>query len=179
MFVGLPGEPREKGFTLLEMAICVVVILILVVLGVACARKIQSKAEMVQCSANLKSLYIATTGYMTDHKQWPQIIVDPKIMQFTKEWIAALRPYKIDERSWVCPTIQRKLKKPDLTIPKNQRLDYIPTPFGPHSNKPFQWSTQPWFLEVGNSHGNGNLLIFMDGSIRPFGDMARLPKTGN
>lgn len=167
----------NQGFTLLELATCLIIVLILAILGMASVSKIRDKADIAQCSANLKTLYIGTAGYVQDNKQWPQIKVDPKLRVFTKEWIAALRPYGVDERSWVCPTIQRKLGKPDLSDEKKQRLDYVPTPFGPHQNKPFQWSTQPWFIEVGNSHGNGNLIIFPDGSIRPFGDMAQLPKS--
>jgi hypothetical protein len=30
---------------------------------------------------------------------------------------------------------------------------------------PFQWPRQPWFAEIGNVHGNGNLIVFADGSI--------------
>jgi hypothetical protein len=30
---------------------------------------------------------------------------------------------------------------------------------------PHQWPRQPWFAEVGDGHGHGNLIIFTDGSI--------------
>jgi hypothetical protein len=28
-----------------------------------------------------------------------------------------------------------------------------------------QWPRQPWFVETGDVHGNGNLVVFTDGSI--------------
>ncbi len=30
---------------------------------------------------------------------------------------------------------------------------------------PHQWPRQPWFVEAGDVHGHGNLIIFTDGSI--------------
>jgi len=30
---------------------------------------------------------------------------------------------------------------------------------------PHEWPRQPWFAEVGNVHGNDNIIVFTDGSI--------------
>src|ERR1700730_521281 len=30
---------------------------------------------------------------------------------------------------------------------------------------PHEWPTQPWFIETGDVHGTGNLIVFTDGSI--------------
>jgi len=32
---------------------------------------------------------------------------------------------------------------------------------------------QPWFAETGNVHGNGNLIVFTDGSISDFNTVAK------
>jgi hypothetical protein len=45
------------------------------------------------------------------------------------------------------------------------RIDYIPMPFDDKPTTPHQWPRQPWFVEAGDVHGHGNLIIFTDGSI--------------
>jgi hypothetical protein len=54
---------------------------------------------------------------------------------------------------------------PDYSKPENAPLDYMPMPFDDKPTTPHQWSRQPWFVEIGDVHGNGNLIIFTDGSI--------------
>jgi len=58
------------------------------------------------------------------------------------------------------------LNNPDLTVPKNQRVDYNATPFDPEPQTPYKWTTQPWFVEVGNFHGEGPLIIFSSGQVK-------------
>jgi Biotin and Thiamin Synthesis associated domain len=67
--------------------------------------------------------------------------------------------------SWICPTIQDLMRGPDYSRPENARLDYMPMPFDDKPTTPHQWPRQPWFVETGDVHGNGNLIIFTDGSV--------------
>ena len=53
----------------------------------------------------------------------------------------------------------------DYSKPENARIDYMPMPFDDKPTTPHQWPRQPWFVEVGDMHGNGNLIIFTDGSV--------------
>jgi hypothetical protein len=55
-------------------------------------------------------------------------------------------------------------------LPQNARLDYMPMPF---DDKPTTSHQQPWFVETGDVHGSGNLLVFADGSI---GDLKTIPR---
>jgi hypothetical protein len=57
------------------------------------------------------------------------------------------------------------LHNPDLTNPANVRVDYVAMPFDDKPTTPHQWPRQPWFVETVDVHGNGNLIIFTDGSI--------------
>jgi hypothetical protein len=57
------------------------------------------------------------------------------------------------------------LGNPDYLKPENTRIDYIPMPFDDKPTTPHQWPRQPWFVEAGDVHGHGNLIIFTDGSI--------------
>ncbi len=60
---------------------------------------------------------------------------------------------------------------PDYNDPAHARIDYIATPFDDKPFTPHQWPRQPWFIESGDVHGNGNLLIFTDGSISEVNDL--------
>ena len=116
--------------------------------------------------ANLRSLHAAANSYVMDNKQWPQIpYAKPGDPQYTKSWIEALEPYGITHKNWICPTIQKLLKSPDYTKTPDLRIDYAATPFDEHYQTPYKWATQPWFVEKADVHGNGNLMIYRDGTI--------------
>jgi hypothetical protein len=76
-----------------------------------------------------------------------------------------LKPFGADQKTWICPTVQNLLGNPDLSDPANLRVDYAATTFDDKPITPHQWPKQPWFAEVGDVHGNGNLIIFTDGTI--------------
>ena len=48
---------------------------------------------------------------------------------------------------------------------ENYRADYVAMPFDGKRITPSRWPNQPWFVERGNMHGNGNLLILANGSV--------------
>ena len=96
---------------------------------------------------------------------WPQVTtkgVDSKAA--ATAWIATLRPYGLEQINWICPTQQKLMQNPDLSDPDNARIDYVATPFDRNPMTPMRWAKQPWFVESGDVHGNGNLLIFPDGT---------------
>ncbi len=119
--------------------------------------------------ANLRSLYVATESYIQQNGAWPQIPIkddsDADEQDYAKAWIESLRPFGIAEKHWICPTIQSSLGNPDYMRAENKRIDYASTPFDDKTMSPHQWPKQPWFIEAGDVHGNGNLIIFTDGSI--------------
>ena len=61
--------------------------------------------------------------------------------------------------------MQDLLHNPDYSKPENARADYFAMPFDNKPTTPHQWPRQPWFVETADVHGNGNLIIFTDGSI--------------
>ena len=118
--------------------------------------------------ANLKNLGVGANLYMQSRGEWPQIsanllISDPPA--HAKAWISALEPFGMSRQVWICPTSQRSLGDPDLTKPENLRLDYTPMPFDANPRTPFKWPKQPWFIEHSSVHGNGNLILYTDGTI--------------
>lgn len=144
-----------------------VIISILVVLLYPLTGAIRQRAEFTGCTANLKGLHVAASNYVTDAKQWPQIntknVGKP---EYALEWRAVLKPYGIAPVNFVCPSAQRLLNNPDLHNPKTARIDYHATPFDPSPQTPYRWATQPWFIEVGDFHGEGPLLIFSAGQVK-------------
>lgn len=154
--------------TLLELMTVLALIGLLFLMILPIYPKIADTLEKYNCANNLRALHTAASAYIQDHQSWPQVanrnIFSP---EHAREWEAALEDYGIDRKNWVCPTIQKKLENPDLTDDRNFRLDYIATPFGPSQFEPFKYSTQPWFAERADVHGDGNLLIFPDGRVIP------------
>lgn len=163
-----------RGFTLLEVTAVILIIAILVVLALPVIEKVRSRAEGAKCAANLRVLYGAAALHVQDRGAWPQVPLDAgDFAAYSRGWIEALKPYGPEQASWICPGVQRRLGGPDLSIPANTRIDYIPTAFDENPRRPYEYPNQPWFGEVGDLHGNGNLLILTNGSVRALKDIVQ------
>lgn len=164
----------DAAFTLLELVAVVVIIAILAVLALPIVENVRSRAEAAKCIGNLRTLYGAAALHVQDRGVWPQVpFQNGDIAAYSRGWIDALKPYGPEQSSWICPGIQRRLGGPDLSDPQNARIDYLPTAFDENPRRAYEFPTQPWFGEVGDTHGNGNLLILTNGSIRTLKDMVR------
>ena len=162
------ASSHKAGFSLFELIVVLVIIAILSVLLLPAISGIRARAQKTQCSANLRSLYTAAELYIQQNGSWPQITMsdsDSAEEDYAKAWIAALAPFGPTQKSWICPTIQNLLGNPDLSDPSNVRVDYVATTFDDKPMTPHRWQRQPWFAETGDVHGNGQLIIFTDGSI--------------
>ncbi|HEY2614407.1 MAG TPA: prepilin-type N-terminal cleavage/methylation domain-containing protein [Chthoniobacterales bacterium] len=161
---------RPAAFTLLELVIVIVIIAILVALSVPVISTLRARAQRSQCTANLRSLHIAADLYLQDKGSWPQIRLsgndDSAQQDYARQWIDVLRSFGPTEKTWICPTLENLLGNPDYLNPQNIRSDYFAMPFDDKPGTPHQWPRQPWFVEVGDVHGNGNLIVFADGSVR-------------
>ncbi len=163
-----PRSDARSGFTLLELLVVIVVILILVGLSLPVISHLRARAQRAQCTANLRNLSLAANLYLQENRMWPQIPIgnasgSPEV--FAQAWIEALTPFGATRQTWICPTLQNFLQNPDYSTAATARIDYIPTPFDDKPDTPHQWPRQPWFAETGDVHGHGNLIIFTDGSI--------------
>lgn len=159
-----------SAVTLLEICVAIVIVLILGILLLPAVGKMRARGERVQCMSNLRTLYASTEMFIQQNGSWPQIHVvdddsDASEQQYARDWIAALKPFGVAQQSWICPTMQQLMHAPDLTKPENVRIDYVACNFDDKPTTPHLWARQPWFAEAGDVHGNGNLIIFTDGSI--------------
>jgi hypothetical protein len=131
----------------------------------------------VQCIANLHNLYLAADLFLQRNGNWPQITLGTSgngNQDFANAWIDALAPFGPTRQTWICPAVQEALHNPDYLLPEDARLDYFPMSFDDKPTTPHQWPRQPWFIETANVHGNGNLIIFTDGSVSETNDL--IPK---
>jgi type II secretory pathway pseudopilin PulG len=156
------------GFTLLELATAILVIVILVTLSIPALEQVRARVEKINCTNNLRQLYTGVAVYMQENGHWPQ--VNPALLQspnhaYDEAWIEDLLPFGIGRGTWICPTIQHELAGPDYTQPANYRADYVAMPFDNRRQTPFQWPTAPWFVERANVHGDGNLVVEANGSV--------------
>jgi len=164
----IPPRRTCTGFTLLEIATAILVIAILVTLLIPALEQVKARLEKISCTNNLRQLYVGAAAYMQEYSQWPQ--VNPALLQqpnnaYDEAWIEDFMPFGIGRGTWICPTIQREIGAPDYTQPANHRADYIAMPFDNKPRTPYQWSAAPWFVERGNVHGNGNLVIESNGAV--------------
>ncbi|CAN5500796.1 hypothetical protein BH18VER1_BH18VER1_07730 [soil metagenome] len=169
MISGSTPRSAARAFTVLELLIAVGIVAILGGLLVMALGGLRSRAQRAQCMANLRSLHVAASLYVQENDQWPQVYTvankDKSDEEFAELWIAALEPFGIARKAWICPTIQNDLGNPDYSTPAEARIDYIATAFDDKPTSPGQWPNQPWFIERGKVHGKGNLIIFADGSV--------------
>jgi prepilin-type N-terminal cleavage/methylation domain-containing protein len=164
-------KPRclyARGFTLLELAIVIVIIGILLTMVVGISDSMRARAEKAKCMANLRGLYSGAASYVMDQGHWPQI--NPRLIrddskEYARLWIAALRPYGLSQQNWICATQQRALGNPDLTERDAACVDYNATPFDDRPYTAYQWPTQPWFVEHASVHDGGPLLIYTNGQV--------------
>ena len=167
-----PTKCRTHAFTLLELMTIVIVVCILIVMLFPVYSQIERRVERSHCVANLRNLHVAANLYLQEHRMWPQIGtkgVDTATV--ATNWINTLQPYGLTQLDWICPTTQKLLQNPDFSDPANARIDYIATPFDRNPLTPMRWAAQPWFIEAGDVHGNGNLMVFPDGHVQEVADL--------
>lgn len=169
----------SSGFTLLEILTVMLVIGILATMLLPAFSYLKGRGEGIGCQSNLRSLYAAASAHVTDKGDWPQIpSTGTSKPPYARAWIRALREYGLAEQNWVCPTVQRMMKRPDLLDPKNARVDYLPTPFAPGARTPYKFSNHPWFMERGDVHGDGNLVMLASGAVKSLHQVIRDSQSG-
>ncbi len=159
---------HRAAFTVLEVFVVIVIITIVATLLIPVWSVMRARAQRVQCTANLHSLYLAANLFVQQNNSWPQIkpgTSDAGETDYANAWISTLEAFGITRKTWICPTIQALMENPDYTKSENARLDYVPMPFDDKPTTSHQWPRQPWFVETGDAHGNGNLIAFTDGSV--------------
>ena len=161
-----PTPPERRGFTVLELLAVLGILSVLAVLTFPLFETIRPRVERVACMNNLKNLRVAFTDYAIGG--WPQIPegIELGSLEEQRWWLEKTqKDLGLTEKSWQCPTIRRLFSKE----PENERplIHYLPTPFSAEPNRANKNPMMPWFIEIGDAHGQGNLLVRQNGTVEP------------
>jgi len=161
-------HPLCRAFTLLELLAVIGILAVLASLAVPLFETIRPRVERVVCMNNLKNLRVAFGDYAISG--WPQIPegIGLGSMEEQRWWLEKTKKdLGLTERSWQCPTIRRMFAKEP--IQDRPIIHYLPTPFSAEPNKANTpgWEKMPWFIEIGDAHGDGNLLVRQNGTVEP------------
>lgn len=170
------SRERARAFTLLEIMVVVVIIGILASMLLPLFRSFSARADEARCLANLRTLYVAASGYLQADGAWPQIpaklfVDEPKT--YARSWVTALAPYGAAHSTWICPTLHRSfaISMDALEKDENYRIDFLATPFDENPAAPRANPNHPWFIEKAGVHPRGNLLILANGTTTSLLDL--------
>lgn len=161
-------KPQTNAFTLVELIVVVALIGVLASLLTLGFQHSLRKTEAANCMSNLRGLYTGLSSLHLDLQQWPQLPehVVPGTIEEEEFWIETLKPYGLREKDWKCRT-QERLLKSDKSSGEVAKIHYIPALFDSVQMRPRLW-VQPWVMEIGDVHGNGNHVLLSDGSVRTY-----------
>jgi len=153
-----------------ELMVVIVVAGILVTILIPNFNVIRNRVETAVCISRLRGLYTAFSTYLSDGRGWPQVPGGVGIGSTAEqEWWRdmSVSEMGLSVNSWQCPAIVRAAKDRKTHVQATP-ISYLPTLFDPRPTTPMAWPEMPWFIEIGNVHGNCNLMIRTDGAVLPF-----------
>ena len=169
----------SKGISLLELILVIAILAVLAAIAVPAYGFFRKKAEDAACMTNLRSLHASFSSYIQDHGMvWPQnpyaLKPESDPDQEAKWWFETLESYGGTREVWLCPSERRGFAID--TDDEHYDMTYIPTAFDDTPNRAYQWARQPWLIERGGFHNEGEAnLIMPDGSMRK--DKSPMPLT--
>ena len=154
----------HRAFTILEILAVIAILAVLTALSFPAFEKIRPAAERVICMNNLRNLRSAFEVYATEG--WPQIPEGISLGSLAEQrwWLEKTeKDLGLSKSAWQCPTIRRQFaREPEKDRPL---IHYLPTPFSKEPNRANKSTQMPWFIEIGNAHGQGNLLVRQNGTV--------------
>lgn len=158
---------RHRGFSVTELLVTIGVVALLVSISVPLYETFQERARKARCISNLRNIHAGLLGYLTDKGHWPQMEEDKYDFtekQFFEFWVDATEPYGCGEDAWACPS-DRALDRLSPQKRKTYIGSYVTTRFDKKAQTPLRWN-QPWVIERGDFHGQGQHILLPDGSVQ-------------
>jgi len=119
---------RTKAFTLVELLVVIGIIALLISILLPSLNRAREAAKAVQCSSNLRQIYLASQLYAQDNKQWLPPMFDTDIVLWIRRLfhyvdnnLNEIIPVERYPKIFVCPTDSDPF--PDLAF--GPTLDYL------------------------------------------------------
>ena len=163
----------RNGFTLVEILVVIAIILILAALIFPNCGMLINRAESVLCTGKLRNLWVTFSNHLDDGTGWPQLPSDIPIGSVAEQqwWLSSTsNSMGLTASDWNCRSIARSVQSGTNSTQQKYLLSYLPALFDSKPTTPRKWGRMPWFTEIANIHGNGNLSIRADGSVCPAQD---------
>jgi type II secretory pathway pseudopilin PulG len=162
-------RPSQAGITILEIVFVAAIIAVLAAMAIPEYPKWLAKASQAKCMANMRAIHVGLGNYLNDHNDiWPQGPAPQEGAPWAEFWIRTLEEVGVPQTTWECPAISRMMGNPPRLPITEVSIHYVPTMFDDQRGTARRWPGQPWLVERADAHGNGALLCFTDGSIKPF-----------
>jgi len=162
---------RPKGISLLEIVFVIAILAVAAALIFPSYNYIKRKSEDGVCMSNLRSLHGGFSAYLQDNGFiWPQSPFLTRSDDITEDsveakwWFEQLKEYGPTRETWLCPSERGKWA--EVNDPDHVDSSYVPSSFDETPNIAYRWSLQPWLIERGGFHDQGQAnAIFPDGHI--------------
>ena len=157
------------GVTITELVVVLGIFGVLMALLFPSFTSIAAKADEIVCMSHLHELWIKFAPCATDPDGWPQLPfgVKPGTPLEESFWVNySSNNLEVSPSTWKCPTFAKEVRRAPAgaQIPL---INYLPTLFDARPGTANRWATMPWFSEIANVHGHGNLTVLADGSVQP------------
>lgn len=161
------------AFTLTELVVVIGILAILAALLVPRLSIILPAADRIVCMSHLRELWLHFAPCATENEGWPQLPKGVQVGSPAEErfWLDySSNNLGIPSKMWHCPSIDRVSSRATREdhVPL---IHYLPTLFDARPGTPNRYPAMPWFSEIGNVHGDGNLVIRADGAVVPSSPM--------
>ena len=110
--------------------------------------------EEARLISHLRGFHRPATKYVQENGMWPQCPHDQKAepQKFADWWIAELKPYGVEEESWVWNG-------------QNDELSFLPAKMKSHNFEPYRYN-KPWFRTAFSVGTPGKYFgLFPDGAV--------------
>jgi len=155
------------GFTLLEIMMAIVILLILGATAVPIMGGLKERAARSTCISRMKRIYFALDSYVKEVGHFPQqpadLITGSDEQGLWRWWQGQLQDYGITPQDWLCPVEEAAILKSGEKL--ESASSFIPTNFDDGRITPYRWN-QPWLMERADFHGKGNHMVMPDGSLQ-------------
>lgn len=119
--ITMPSSRVHRAFTLPELLVSIVIILVLVSLAWSVGRNLHARSHAVNCASNLRQIGMAAMMYAGDN-QMTLPVTSHQRRQGGKSWTLTLQPYASGTITFKCP------KDPDEQRPYTYLINDFLTP---------------------------------------------------